>query len=97
MKEGDIWTIKLTSGEELVAKIIEIYDDHYMVDKPVSVAPTAQGMQLIPSVFTANTDDLIKINTSAITLMAKTSSDVRDSYVNATSKVKVPEKKIVLG
>ena len=97
MKEGEIWTIKLTSGEELVAKIIEIYDDFYMVDKTVSVAPTAQGMQLIPSVFTANTDNLIKINTSAITLMAKTSSDVRDSYVNATSKVKVPEKKIVLG
>ena len=97
MKEGDIWTIKLTSGEELVAKIVVISEDHYMVDKPVSVAPTAQGMQLIPSVFTANTDNLVKINTSAITLMAETNSYVRDSYVSATSKVKVPEKKIVLG
>lgn len=64
---------------------------------PVSIAPTQQGMQMIPSIFTADPAQSIKINTNNISMYAETEDSVKMKYIEATTGIKIPEKKIVLG
>ncbi len=91
-----ILTIKLASGEELVAKVISVDPDSIQVTGPVSVAPGPQGMGLVPSLFTADHDGPITINIRNISMHAPTDESVRVKYVEATTGIRVPEKKILM-
>ena len=99
METGKTYTIKLNSGEELIAKVKEVHlgQGCIVVTNPVSIAPGQQGMQMIPSMFTADIDKEIRINTSSISLYAFTEESIADKYLEATTGIKVPEKKIILG
>lgn len=94
----EILTFKINSGEELIAKVLEVYDDYMMLGMPVSVAPGPQGMNLMPSFFTADRDESVRINTSAIAMVAQTDDGVKVKYIEAVSGISVPpKKKLILG
>ena len=92
-----VYTLKLNSGEELIAKVIQTGSEFITIEEPVSIAPTQQGMQMIPSVFTANPKGEFKLNTNNISLYAETDDSIKDKYLEATTGIKIPSKKIVLG
>ena len=97
MEAGKIYTIKLNSGEEVITKVIEITRDNIIVTDPVSIAPSQQGMQMIPSMFTAEARGNVTLNTSAIAFYANTDDSIKDKYSEATTGIKLPDKKIVMG
>ena len=97
IEPNKVYTFKLNSGEELIAKVIQTGGEFIQIEEPVSIAPTQQGMQMIPSVFTANPKAEFKLNTTSIALYAETDDSVRMKYLEATTGIKVPDKKIVLG
>ena len=97
MENGKVFTFKLNSGEELIAKIVEITRDNIVLQEPVSIAPSQQGMGLVPSMFTADPKGKFTLNTNSISLYAETEDAVRMKYLEVTTGIKVPEKKIVLG
>ena len=92
-----VYTFKLNSGEELIAKVIQAGGEFIVIEEPVSIAPTQQGMQMIPSVFTANPKGEFKLNTNSIALYAETDDSIKMKYIEATTGIKIPDKKIVLG
>ena len=92
-----VYTFKLNSGEELVAKVAQTGSDFIIIEQPVSIAPTQQGMQLIPSIFTGDPKSLVKLNTSSIAMVVSTEDSVKMKYLEATTGIKVPEKKLILG
>ena len=94
---NQVYTIKLNSGEELVAKVTQAVGDFITIEEPVSIAPTQQGMQMIPSIFTADPKGEFKLNTNSIAMYAETDDNIKDKYLEATTGIKVPSKKIVLG
>ena len=63
----------------------------------MSVAPGPQGMGLVPSLFTADPDEKLRLNTASISLYALTDDPVKMKYIEATTGIKVPDKKIILG
>jgi hypothetical protein len=97
IEPNTVYTFKLNSGEELIAKVIQAGGDFIIIEEPVSIAPTQQGMQMIPSVFTANPKGEFKLNTNNIALYAETDDSIKMKYLEATTGIKVPDKKIVLG
>lgn len=97
IQPNTVYTFKLNSGEELIAKVIQTGGDFIVIEEPVSIAPTQQGMQMIPSIFTADPKGEFKLNTSSIAIYAETDDSVRMKYLEATTGIKVPDKKIVLG
>jgi hypothetical protein len=97
LKSNTVYTFKLNSGEELIAKVTQSGGDFIVLEEPVSIAPTQQGMQMIPSVFTAEPKGEFKLNTSSVAIYAETEDSVRMKYLEATTGIKVPDKKIVLG
>jgi hypothetical protein len=94
---GAVMTFKLNSGEELIAKVVGIEGQFVKVTEPVSIAPSPQGMGLVPSMFTAEPKDDAVININSVSLYALTEESVKFKYIEATTGIKIPEKKIILG
>lgn len=94
---GKVYTIKLNSGEEMITKITAIGEQFLKVENPVSVAPGPQGMGLVPSLFTADHLVDVTININSIAMLAETEDGVKMKYLEATTGIKVPDKKIILG
>ena len=97
LKQNTVYTFKLNSGEELIAKVTQAGGDFIEIEEPVSIAPTQQGMQMIPSMFTAEPKGIFRLNTSSVAIYAETDDSVRIKYLEATTGIKVPDKKLILG
>lgn len=94
---GQVYTFKLNSGEELIAKVKMAGSDWIEITDPVSVAPGPQGMGLVPSMFTAEPGAEIKLNTASVSIFAPTEDSVKMKYIEATTGIRVPDKKIIMG
>jgi hypothetical protein len=97
IKIGETYTFKLTSGEEVVGKVTEIQDHMVSLKDPVSVAPGPQGLGLMQSMFTADPKAPARLNINNVTIFALTDESVKAKYIEATSGIVVPEKKLILG
>jgi hypothetical protein len=97
INSGETYSFKLNSGEELIAKVIEVKDNYVIITTPVSVAPGPQGMGLIPSLFTNDQRGNVRLNTNSISLVAETEEAVKMKYIEATTGISVPSKKMILG
>ena len=97
LETNQVYTFKMNSGEEMVAKVKHVDGNWIVLEEPVSIAPGPQGMGLIPSLFTADPKEEIKLNTNSVSLVSKTDDSVKMKYLEATTGIKVPEKKLILG
>ena len=98
-EQNKTYTFKLNSGEEFIAKVVDIYTEEHTitVTDPVSIAPAQNGMQMIPSMFTAEAGSKVTLNTNSVSMYASTEDSIKMKYLEATTGIKVPEKKIVMG
>lgn len=95
---GKVYTFKFNSGEEMIGKIVNLcQSDMIEVESPLSVAPSAQGVGLIPSLFTSDPDKTVMININSISMHAESEDSVKMKYLEATTGIQVPEKKLILG
>lgn len=94
---NEVYTFKLTSGEEVISKVVALNDTTMELSNPLSVAPNHQGMGLMPSMFTAEQDKNVTLNTNMVTMYAETADQVRIKYIEATTGITTASKKIVLG
>ena len=76
LKPDEVYTFKMNSGEEVVAKVKQAGGDWILVHDPVSVAPGPQGMGLMPSLFTANPESETRLNTNSIAIVAETDDKI---------------------
>ena len=97
LEQNQVYTFKMNSGEEMVAKVKQSGGDWIVLEEPVSIAPGPQGMGLVPSLFTADPREEIKLNTNSVSIVSKTDDSVKMKYLEATTGIKVPEKKILVG
>ena len=96
ISKDTIYTFKLNSGEEMVTKVLDIRDTHYIIEQPVSIAPGQNGMQMIPSAFTMELQKPARLNINAVTMVFETSLEVQASYKTATTGIVTPPKKKIL-
>lgn len=97
IENNEVYTFKLTSGEEMVAKVISQTENSIELDEPVSIAPGAQGMGLVPSLFTAEKDKNVTLNKNTVAMFCITADQVRVKYIEATTGITTASKKIVMG
>ena len=86
---GEVVTIKTTSGEELVAKLVEENPMAVTVSKPLVLTAAQKGIALVPYLFTTDPDANITINRSSIIVLAATHKDASDTYIQNTTGIKL--------
>lgn len=96
--DDEIYTFKLVTGEEIVAKITDgIREDWYEVTKPCTVVPDQTGkVRMVPSALTMELDKNVTINKSAVAMIFDANDSVKKSYEQATSGIIQPKKPTLL-
>ena len=92
-----VYTFKLNTGEELVARLVEIHPDHMIIQHPILTVLSPQGLQMMPGLFSANMDQNLRLNTASWAMIAETRDDVRDSWIQATTGIAPVRKQIITG
>lgn len=97
IEPNSIYTFKLITGEELVAKVTEINPDHMIIEHPILTVLSPQGLQMMPGLFSANMDKTVRLNNSSWAMIAETREDVRNSWIQATTGIAPVTKQIITG
>ena len=84
LETGKVYTLKLNSGEELVAKVLKSEFGTLQVSHPLSMAMAQNGIQMVPSLFSADLKK-VDINTASIAMSTPARDDVVKAYTEATT------------
>jgi len=88
-KVGDTVTFKLTSGEEIVARLEEETDKSYTVKKPMVLIAQQQGLGLAPFMFSVSPSGKFVLQSNAVSCIAKTEEEIGKQYVSQTSGIAI--------
>ena len=84
---GEVITLKLTSGEEIVAKLAEDGPMHYKLNRPMVIGMSPQGPALMPYLFTVNPDKEVKLNKSTVVMAEATDKQFADQFIQQTTGI----------
>ena len=87
MTAGEVISMKLSSGEELVAKLVEETDRGFKVSKPLVLSIGQQGVGMIPFMFTVNPEKEVVINRSSVIATQVTDNKFTDQYTQGTTGI----------
>lgn len=93
----DVVVVKLGTGEELIAKLLEHANESITLGKPLvlnlGVDPKTNqiGLQMIPTfMLAANPDARFKISMSHVICISKAADDAKNGYIRNTTNLVVP-------
>jgi hypothetical protein len=94
---NEVYSFKIANGDEIIAKVLEVSADTFVVQSPLTVIPGPQGLQLMPSFFTCELDSRVTINKSNCAMMAAARDQIRDKYIEATTGITPVRSQILVG
>ena len=86
---GEVITLKLTSGEEIVARLDSETDTHYKLTKPMVIGMGQQGPGLMPYLFTVDPNKTIPLLKSTVTVAVSSDKVFADQYIQNTTNIKL--------
>jgi hypothetical protein len=86
---GEVVTFKLTSGEEVVAKLVEETETYYKLSRPMVLSMSQQGVGMMPYLFTVHPDTEVKLNKTTITMVEATDKSFADQFLQSTTGIKL--------
>jgi len=88
-KEGDTVSLKLSSGEEIVARLDKEDDTYYTLKKPMVLIAQQQGLGLAPYMFSVNPDSKFMLRTNSVSCVSKTQEEIAKQYMSQTTGIAV--------
>jgi len=85
---NDVVSVKLTTGEEFVARYGQQTENTLEVEKPMCIVPQQNGMGLAPFMFTT-VETEYKFNMSHILAVVATHPDIAKEYQEKTSSIQL--------
>ena len=91
-KQGNHVTLKLVSGEEVIAKFKTLTSDYISINKALVLMQGPQGLAFGTFFSTAEQTEPINIYKNKITSIANINDKIRAEYERIFSTVKIPDK-----
>ena len=93
---GDIVCFKLSTGDEIVAKIVSADADGYTVNRPCTVIPSQQGLGLMQSLISADINNNVEIKKIHVIMHGPVIKDIENHYIRTTTGIEpAPSGKII--
>jgi hypothetical protein len=86
-KVGDVVSLKLSSGEEILGRLEAEKENNVTLKKPMVLIAQEKGLGLAPFMFSVSPDGKFVMKSTAISCMAKTESEIAKQYVATTSGI----------
>lgn len=92
-----VFCFKLVNGDEIVARISESDSASYTITTPMTVVAGAQGIVLMPSLYTMKDGEKINLLRDHVMLFSEVDSRMRDHYIKITTGIQtVTKDKIII-
>ena len=91
-KDGDLITLKLASGEEVIAKYKNTADLYFSIEKALVLMQGPQGLAFGTFFSTAQQDKPINIAKDKVTSIAYINDKIKEEYNRVFSTIKTVEK-----
>ena len=85
--EGEVITLKLTSGEEIVAKLVEDGAAYYKLKNPQVIGMGPKGPGLMHYLFTVDPNKEIKLLKTTVTVAEATDKSFADQFIQSTTGI----------
>jgi hypothetical protein len=93
LPEGEIYSFKLVNGDEIVSKLIQQEDNKFILSKPLTVVPSAQGIGLLQSLFCGDiNNNNMELLREHVLLYAPVVKEMQDHYLSTTTGIKTVSK-----
>ena len=92
---GDIVCFKVTTGDEIVAKIVSVDTDGFTVDRPCTVIPSQQGLGLMQSLISADINNNIKLKFEHVVMHSHVITDIENHYIRTTTGIQPAKSGII--
>ena len=86
-KVGDNVSFKLSSGEEIVARLEKEDEKSYTLKKPMVLIAQQQGLGLAPFMFSVSPDGKFMLKATAVSCVAKTEDNISKQYTQTTTGI----------
>jgi hypothetical protein len=94
-KSGDIVTLYLQTGQEILGKFVKEDDCCTVLNKALTVAIGPQGAAFQPFTVTGDSEKEVEFKTDKIISVLKTNKQTTEAYRAATSGIIVPKEGLV--
>jgi hypothetical protein len=84
---GEVVTIKIISGAEIIAKLVEETPVGYKLSKPMVLNVTQQGMALMPYILSVDPEKDVTMLKSNVCMIATTEKQFSDGYTQNTTGI----------
>lgn len=84
-KVGDTVSFKLSSGEELVARLEDETEKTYTLKKPMVLIAGQQGLGLAPFMFSVSPEGKFVLQAQSVSCIAKTEEEIGKQYTAQTT------------
>jgi hypothetical protein len=88
-KIGDTVSFKLSSGEEIIARLEEETDKSFVLHKPMVLIMGQQGLGLAPFMFSVKPDSKFSLRISSVSCVAKTEKEIAAQYTQQTTGIAI--------
>mgnify|MGYP000387827040 CR=1 FL=1 len=85
--KDDIVSFKLVNGDEIIAKIVSDDAMSYLVDRPCTVVPSAQGIGLMQSLFTSDVRKPVPLSKQHVMMASETIKEMQSHYIKTTTGI----------
>jgi len=85
--EGDVVSLKLSSGEEILGKFVSEELSCITIDKALMIAMTAKGPAMAPFMMTIDPDKPVTFPKNSVVVTAPTLKEIADQYTFQTTGI----------
>lgn len=88
-KINDTVSLKLSSGEEIVARLEDEDSKSFTVRKPMVLIANEKGLGLAPFMFSVSPEAKFVLQTTSVSCVAKTETEIAKQYTAQTSGIQM--------
>ena len=89
-EKGDIVTVYLQTGQEILGKLDSEDDNYIVITKPLTIAMGPKGAMFQTFTVTGDSENEVSFKTGKIISVLKTNDATSTSYIEATSGLVLP-------
>jgi len=87
--KGDIVSLKLLNGDEIVARFEDESTDVITIERPLAINIGPQGLGMMPWMFLGN-DGIVKLKKDHVFAMVPTKKEAAKQYSEGTTGIALP-------
>jgi hypothetical protein len=84
---GDVISLKLSTGEEIIGRLEAETDTGYDIKKPMAIVMGQQGLALAPYMFSTTNDQVMTFKQTNVMTTGSTIEEISKQYVEQTTGI----------